>query len=191
MTADCMACAAQTTVEEICADDPTITGCPPAGPICCQAMTADCMACAAQTTVEEICADDPTITGCSMTDGPPVCCLAITAECIACSLSTTVESFCQQNPIVPGCPDIPNGEECCVEDAAEVCSSLPFLRSALIGMTTDHTEVGVTYDWQSGACHESHMECCWDQSQLGCLACSHGVAPEDFCATADAVDHAD
>jgi len=204
LTAGCMACAARTTVEEFCADNPGVEGCESlTGPVtlpppvfCCEALTADCMACAARMPVEEFCAGNPAVMGCESFNGPvtippPPCCRALTAECLACSVSTTVDLYCEQHPLIPGCPEMPSGEECCVEDSAEVCSSLPFRRAARMTMTMDHTLVNVAFEWNNGVCQETHVACCRDQTLLGCVACDHGVAIEEFCGTADALDHAE
>lgn len=71
----------------------------------------------------------------------------------------------------------------------EACADINYLRAIGDGYTTDHTEVGVVFEWNGGACFEMHTACCWDESQLGCIACRYGVSPEAFCETADAIGH--
>jgi len=61
MTAECLSCSADSTVEEFCSANPKTSGCPK---ICCQAMTAQCLSCSADSTVEEFCSANPTTTGC-------------------------------------------------------------------------------------------------------------------------------
>lgn len=61
-TSSCLACLADQTEEEHCADHPATKGCP--GEPCCKEQIAACLACATYMTVEEFCAMAPYAAGC-------------------------------------------------------------------------------------------------------------------------------
>lgn len=65
------------------------------------------------------------------------------------------------------------------------CDQVLYMHAMGIGFTTDHTAVGVTFEWSGGTCTEVATACCHDNSQA-CSACREGVAPDDLCN-----DHAD
>merc|ERR1711972_14757 len=94
LTAECLACAADQTEEEYCAENPEIAGCLP----CCRALTAECLACASNQTEHEYCTENPETAGC-----PRACCEALTAECLACEAGQTEEEYCDASPDTMGC----------------------------------------------------------------------------------------
>merc|ERR1719326_38080 len=63
MTAECLACQKNVSVETHCARMPETPGCS-TGP-CCKAMTAECLACQKNVSVETHCARMPETPGCS------------------------------------------------------------------------------------------------------------------------------
>lgn len=121
-----------------------------------------------------------------------MCCHATDQlECVACQNNMQPDALCSERGeefpevcIVIGLPPPPtliNPAECCVESPPAECSTVDFPLAVGDGITTDFTQVGVTYSWSNHACFESHTACCWDQTQVGCVACSLNVLPENFC----------
>jgi len=64
MTAECLSCSADSTMEEFCSANPKTNGCPVDVKICCKAMTAECLSCSADSTMEEFCSANPKTNGC-------------------------------------------------------------------------------------------------------------------------------
>merc|ERR1719277_1450118 len=61
-TAECLACAADTSIAEYCAERPDTVGCE--NNACCRAATAKCLACAAAMSEAEYCVHHPDTVGC-------------------------------------------------------------------------------------------------------------------------------
>merc|ERR1712072_773 len=128
ISAQCEACKAGVSVEEICrtwvvdSSDPLsfhsrpLDGCPTEQPpICCNAYNAKCEACKFGITVEEMCRvheEDMALDshlqplqGCPKK--PKKCCRAYTLECQACDADLSEEEFCRRNPHSHVCPQKP------------------------------------------------------------------------------------
>lgn len=66
MTAQCLACMANMSVDKYCAQNTDTPGCAPRA--CCKAMTAQCLACSENTSVDDYCSKNPKTIGCVKED---------------------------------------------------------------------------------------------------------------------------
>ncbi len=57
LTAECLACSENKTVDEYCGENPDTEGCPEMR-VCCEALTAECMACSQSMSADEYCSSD-------------------------------------------------------------------------------------------------------------------------------------
>jgi len=116
ISAQCEACKAGVSVEEICrtwvvdSSDPLsfhsrpLDGCPEKPKKCCRANTLECLACNAGVSEEEFCRRNPHSPVCPQ---KKQCCRANTLECQACIADVSEEEFCRRNPHSHVCPKKP------------------------------------------------------------------------------------
>jgi len=116
ISAQCEACKAGVSVEEICrtwvvdSSDPLsfhsrpLDGCPEKPKKCCRANTLECLACNAGVSEEEFCRRNPHSPVCPQ---KKQCCRAFTLECQACDAGVSEEEFCRRNPHSHVCPQKP------------------------------------------------------------------------------------
>merc|ERR1712144_149606 len=117
ISAQCEACKAGVSVEEICrtwvvdSSDPLsfhsrpLDGCPKKQPkACCRANTLECQACIAGVSEEEFCRRKPHSHVCPQ---KKQCCRANTLECQACIADVSEEEFCRRKPHSHVCPKKP------------------------------------------------------------------------------------
>merc|ERR1719277_2844565 len=129
-TAECLACAADTSIAKYCAKHPDTAGCPKP---CCKAATAKCLACAADMTEAEYCAERPDTVGCENN----ACCRAATAKCLACAAAMSEAEYCVHHPDTVGCPPPPG--KCCLAGTAECMACSAGISVALF--CSDHPTV--------------------------------------------------
>merc|ERR1712017_44181 len=125
ISAQCEACKAGVSVEEICrtwvvdSSDPfsfhsrPLSGCPEKPKKCCRAFTLECQACDAGVSEEEFCRRNPHSPVCPQ---KKQCCRAFTLECQACAAGLSEEEFCRRNPHSPVCPQ---KKQCCRANTLE------------------------------------------------------------------------
>merc|ERR1711904_415013 len=120
ISAQCEACKAGVSVEEICrtwvvdSSDPLsfrsrpLDGCPKKQPkACCRANTLECQACIADVSEEEFCRRKPHSHVCPK---KKQCCRANTLECQACIADVSEEEFCRRKPHSHVCPQKPDNK---------------------------------------------------------------------------------
>jgi len=220
MTADCLACDACLTVEELCAAKPDVVGCEAGQQVerrrdddkcdhdrmCCMAMTADCLACKACQTVEELCIAKPEVVGCESytrhasagCENDRVCCQGLTAECVACKKCQTVEEFCSAEPDFVGCEsakelaETPRASKECEHDRVcclaltaecvactkcqtveEFCSAEPNFVGCEPAKELDETP-------HASQQREEFSMCCRAYT-AECMACARHQTVEEFC----------
>jgi len=106
--------------------------------------------------------------------------------CLACQHGVALADWCNGDHAAENPQLCLTGEDCCVEHASrpDGCESVLFLHAIGMGITSDYTQVGTTFEWSHDTCSEVSMGCCFDDSR-SCAACREGVAADDLC-----TDHA-
>jgi len=152
-TANCLACAAGTSVEQYCLDNPGTAGCP--AQACCEAYNAECNACSAGLSVEDYCAENPDISGCSTL-------LQVSAEDQVCSIGDHVEC--------PGSGTMCSGNDCCPRSTfgqTFPCPSADPTADSQCESPVKQTDCLA-------------QACCLGQT-ADCLACAAGTSVEQYC----------
>lgn len=193
---DCAACMEQVTPEEFCdlhADEHPMFCGPPVGEQCCVAEPPEwCEGADLIRAIGDGFTTDYTEVGVVFNwehdtcfEMHTQCCLPLDPHdvgCLACQNNVHPDDFCHEHFLEHPFACVSEvGEYCCLESAPAECSDMPMQRASSLGITHWHHQVRSNFHWNGHACHEEHIVCCHDESDVGCIACQRGLDPDHFC----------